>query len=61
MVDRKITKGSVFDSVDKDAGVAELLRIKSALMGCNRNYIESEGITQLEAADRMRVQRLRDR
>ncbi len=39
--------------------MAEQLRIKAALMDCIRHYIESEAITQQEAADRMGVQRSR--
>jgi len=56
---RKTTKGSVFNAIEDDAGVAEQLKIKAALMDCIRNYIEAEGITQQEAADRMGVQRSR--
>jgi len=56
---KKKTKGSVFDSVEEDAGVAEQLKIKAALMDCIRNYIAEQGITQQEAADRMGVQRSR--
>jgi len=56
---RKITKGSVFDSIEDDAGLAEQLKIKAALMDCIRNYIANEEITQQEAADRMGVQRSR--
>ena len=56
---RKTTKGSVFNAIEDDAGVAEQLKIKAALMDCIRNYIEEEGITQQEAADRMGVQRSR--
>ena len=56
---RKTTKGSVFNAIEEDAGVAEQLKIKAALMDCIRNYIEEEGITQQEAADRMGVQRSR--
>ena len=56
---KKITKGSVFNAVEEDAGVAEQLKIKAALMDCIRNYIAEEGITQQEAADRMGVQRSR--
>lgn len=56
---RKITSGSVFDAVEEDAGIAEQLKIKAALMDCIRGYIAEEGITQQEAADRMGVQRSR--
>jgi len=54
---RKTTKGSVFNAIEEDAGVAEQLKIKAALMDCIRQYIEEQGITQQEAADRMGVQR----
>ncbi|OED37389.1 hypothetical protein AB833_23475 [Chromatiales bacterium (ex Bugula neritina AB1)] len=56
---KKITKGSVFNAIETDAGVAEQLKIKAALMDCIRNYIAEEDITQQEAADRMGVQRSR--
>ena len=56
---KKITKGSVFNAIENDAGVAEQLKIKAALMDCIRNYIKEQGITQQEAADRMGVQRSR--
>ncbi len=56
---RKITKGSVFNAIEEDAGVAEQLKIKAALMDCIRSYIADEGITQQEAAERMGVQRSR--
>lgn len=56
---RKITKGSVFDAVEEDAGIAEQLKIKAALMDCIRNYIKDNGLTQQEAADLMGVQRSR--
>ena len=53
------TKGSVFDAIEQDAGVAEQLKIKAALMDCIRNYIKDNGLTQQEAADLMGVQRSR--
>ena len=56
---RKITKGSVFDAIEEDAGVAEQLKIKAALMDCIRSYIKDNGLTQQEAADLMGVQRSR--
>ena len=56
---KKITKGSVFNAIESDAGVAEQLKIKAALMDCIRNYIVEECITQQEAADRIGVQRSR--
>jgi predicted XRE-type DNA-binding protein len=56
---KKITKGSVFDAIEEDAGVAEQLKIKAALMDCIRNYISENELTQQEAADRMGVQRSR--
>ena len=56
---RKITKGSVFNAIEEDAGVAEQLKIKAALMDCIRRYIAEEGITQQKAAHRMGVQRSR--
>jgi predicted XRE-type DNA-binding protein len=56
---KKITRGSVFNAVEEDAGVAEQLKIKAALIDCIRDYIAEEGITQQEAADRMGVQRSR--
>ena len=58
-MDRKITKGSVFDAIEEDAGIAEQLKIKAALMDCIRNYIKDNGLTQQEAADLMGVQRSR--
>jgi predicted XRE-type DNA-binding protein len=58
-MNRKITKGSVFDAIEEDAGVAEQLKIKAALMDCIRNYIEDNDLTQQEAADLMGVQRSR--
>ena len=56
---KKVTKGSVFNTIEEDAGIAEQLKIKAALMDCIREYIAEEGITQQEAADRMGVQRSR--
>ena len=56
---RKITKGSIFTAIEKDAGVMEQLKIKAALMDRIRNYIADQGITQQEAADRMGVHRSR--
>ena len=56
---RKVTKGFDFNAIEEDAGIAELLKIKAALMDCIRDYIAEEGITQQEAADRMGVQRSR--
>lgn len=53
------TKGSVFDAIEDDAGVAEQLKIKAALMDCIRHYIKDNGLTQQEAADLMGVQRSR--
>lgn len=53
------TKGSVFDAIEEDAGVAEQLKIKAALMDCIRQYIKENGLTQQEAADLMGVQRSR--
>lgn len=53
------TKGSVFDAIEEDAGVAEQLKIKSALMDCICHYIKDNGLTQQEAADLMGVQRSR--
>lgn len=53
------TKGSVFDAIEEDAGVAEQLKIKAALMDCIRHYIKENGLTQQEAADLMGVQRSR--
>lgn len=58
-MNRKITKGSVFDAIEEDAGVAEQLKIKAALMDCIRAYIKKNGLTQQEAADLMGVQRSR--
>jgi len=56
---RTITNGSVFDAIEDDAGVAEQLKIKAALMNCIIKYIEENSLTQQEAADRMGVQRSR--
>ena len=53
------TKGSVFDAIEDDAGVAEQLKIKAALMNCIIKYIKENDLTQQEAADRMGVQRSR--
>ena len=53
------TKGSVFDAIEEDAGIAEQLKIKAALMDCIRNYIKDNELTQQEAADLMGVQRSR--
>ena len=47
------TKGSVFDAIEDDAGVAEQLKIKAALMSCIIKYIKENDLTQQEAADRM--------
>ena len=55
----KREKGSVFDAIEDDAGVAEQLKIKAALMDCLIRYIEENELTQQEAADRMAVQRSR--
>lgn len=43
----------------QDAGVAEQLKIKAALMDCIRLYIKDNGLTQQEAADLMSVKRSR--
>ena len=53
------TKGSVFDAIEDDPGVAEQLKIKAAIMDCIRQYIKDNGLTQQEAADLMGVQRSR--
>jgi len=53
------TKGSVFDAIEDDPGVAEQLKIKAALMDCIRHYIKEHGLTQQQAADLMGVQRSR--
>jgi predicted XRE-type DNA-binding protein len=53
------TKGSVFDAIEDDAGVAEQLKIKAALMDCIRHYMKENELTQQEAADLMGVQRSR--
>ena len=53
------TKGSVFDAIEEDAGIAEQLKIKAALMDCIRKYIKDNELTQQEAADMMGVQRSR--
>ena len=54
------TTGSVFDAIEDDAGVAEQLKIKAALMNCIiKIYIKENNLTQQEAADRMGVQRSR--
>ena len=55
----KRTRGSVFDAIEEDAGVAEQLKIKAALMDCIRNYIKNNELTQQGAADLMGVQRSR--
>jgi len=55
----KRTIGSVFDAIEDDAGVAEQLKIKAALMNCIIEYIKDNELTQQEAADRMGVQRSR--
>lgn len=52
-------RGSVFDAIEDDAGIAEQLKIKAALMDCIRRYIKDNGLTQQEAADLMGVQRSR--
>ena len=36
---RKVTKGFDFNAIEEDAGIAELLKIKAALMDCIRDYI----------------------
>ena len=53
------TRGSVFDAIEEDAGIAEQLKIKAALMDCIRQYIKDNELTQQEAADLMGVQRSR--
>ncbi len=55
----KRTKGSIFDAIEEDAGVAEQLKIKAALMDCIRSYIEDNDLTQQQAAELMGVQRSR--
>ena len=55
----KRTKGSVFDAIEEDAGIAEQLKIKAALMDCIRAYIKENELTQQSAADLMGVQRSR--
>ena len=47
------TKGSVFDAVEDDPGMAEAFRIKTALVDCIRSYVEEHGLTRQQAADRM--------
>ncbi|MFT6877720.1 MAG: putative XRE-type DNA-binding protein [Granulosicoccus sp.] len=58
-MNREITKGSVFDTIEQDAGVAEQLKIKAALMDCIRDYIKDKSLTQQAAEDLMGVQRSR--
>jgi predicted XRE-type DNA-binding protein len=55
----KRTKGSVFDAIEEDAGIAEQLKIKAALMDCIRAYIRDNELTLQGAADLMGVQRSR--
>ncbi len=55
----KKSKGSVFDAIENDAGVAEQLKIKAALMNSIRSYILTNNLTQQDAADLMGVQRSR--
>ena len=59
MSDKIITTGSIFDDLELDPGVAEQTKLKAALFDCIIYYIESNGLTQQEAADRMGVQRSR--
>jgi len=54
-----ITKGSVFDDIEDDPGVAEQLKIKAELMHCLRQYIKDNNLTQEEAAKKMGVHRPR--
>lgn len=54
-----VTKGSIFDDLDRDPGEAVRLKIKAALFDVLIAYIEQHKLTQQEAADRMGVQRSR--
>jgi len=56
---RHITKGSVFDALERDPGEAVKLKVKAALFDVLIAYIEEHKLTQQEAADRMGVQRSR--
>ena len=47
--------GNVFSDLGFDAEEAENLRIRSRLMMSLRRYIDDEGLTQAEAADRFGV------
>ena len=46
---------NVFDAIEDDPVLAENMRLRTELMVKLRNYIEQEGITQVQAARRMGV------
>jgi predicted XRE-type DNA-binding protein len=58
-MNRKITKGSVFDELEKDPGKAEQLKLKTALFDAIVRFIEKNRLTQAQAAEIMGVQRSR--
>jgi len=56
---RHITKGSIFDDLERDPGEAAKLKVKAALFDALIAYIDNHKLTQQEASDRMGVQRSR--
>ena len=55
--DKRITKssGNVFTDLGFEQAEAENLLVRSKLMAAIKEYVESEGITQAEAAKRFHV------
>lgn len=54
-----VTKGSIFDDLERDPGEAAKLKIKAALFDALIAYIDGHKLTQQEAATRMGVQHSR--
>jgi len=47
--------GNVFDDLGFESGEAAILQMRAKLMNDLRAYIESSGITQMEAAERLDI------
>ena len=46
---------NVFDALEDDPAIAENLKIRAQLMNALTQYIEKQGLTQVEAADLFEV------
>jgi predicted XRE-type DNA-binding protein len=55
----QLTNKSIFDDLELEPGKAEQLKLKAALFDVITSYIESNNLTQQQAADIMGVQRSR--